>query len=61
MYKVELLPVEMTLHRRGTISAPGAAIPRPADANAIYEAVMLENADFDEQTNRVPELDGFSR
>ena len=53
--KVQLLPVEMTLHRRGTILAPGTAIPRPGDANAIYEAVSLENADFDEQTNWIPD------
>jgi len=54
---VLLLPVEMTLHRRGAISAPGAALPRPAGADAIYEAVSLENADFDEQTNWVPNSD----
>lgn len=49
-----LLPVEMTLHRRGTINIPGAAIPRPTDLSELYEVVTLENADFDEQTNWAP-------
>lgn len=49
-----LLPVEVALHRRGTINAPGAAIPRPADNNDVYEVVTLENADFDEQTEWTP-------
>ncbi|HCN29397.1 MAG TPA: hypothetical protein DIT64_11725, partial [Verrucomicrobiales bacterium] len=49
-----LLPLEMTLHRRGTINAPGARINRPADAEAVYEVVTLENADWDEQENWTP-------
>jgi len=49
----KLLPVEVILHRRGSIAAPGPAIPRPTDQNAIYEAVTLENADYDE-TNWQP-------
>jgi hypothetical protein len=53
-WRVFLLPIEMTLHRRGTINAPGARINRPADAEAVYEVVTLENADWDEQENWTP-------
>lgn len=49
-----LIPVEFTLHRRGTIAAPGTAISRPSDSSKVYEVVTLENADFDEQTSWVP-------
>lgn len=51
---LRLIPVEVVLHRRGSIAAPGASIPRPSDVNTIYEAVTLENADYDEQTAWVP-------
>ena len=54
LHEVSILPVEFTLHQRGTINAPGAAIPRPVDSNDVYEMVTLENADFDEQTDWSP-------
>ncbi len=47
-----LLPVDLTAYKRGTIDAPGAAIPRPGGTE-VYEVVTLENADYDE-TNWQP-------
>lgn len=47
-----LLPMDLTAHKRGTIDAPGAAIPR-AGGSEVYEVVTLENADYDE-TNWQP-------
>lgn len=52
--KVKLLPIEMTLHHRGTIRSPGSEIPRPTNAEDVYEVIMLENADWEEQGNWVP-------
>jgi hypothetical protein len=42
-----LLPIDLTAHKRGTIAAPGAAIPRRGGTE-VYEVVTLENADYDE-------------
>jgi hypothetical protein len=49
---VRLLPIDLTAYKRGTIDAPGAAIPRPGGTE-VYEVVTLENADYDE-TNWQP-------
>jgi len=49
-----LIPIELTLHRRGTINSPGIAIQRPGGSGATYEAISMENADWDEQENWNP-------
>ena len=50
-----LQPIDLTLHRRGTINTPGSAIRRPYDNKNLYEVITLENADIDEQTNWTPD------
>ena len=49
---LNLLPIDLTAHKRGTIDAPGTAIARPGGSE-VYEVVTLENADYDE-TNWQP-------
>lgn len=50
LLKISLLPVELVAHKRGTLNAPGAQVPR-GTGEFGYETVMMENGDSESAAN----------